>query len=78
MGGAPPLPHNFAPQGVKNWPFLALFAPEDQGPGGPRFGALRPWGRGVPRRGTVWGTHQEPGSEEGGAGGGGTHRDELW
>ena len=23
MGGAPPLPHDFAPQGVKNWRFLA-------------------------------------------------------
>ena len=32
MGGAPPLPHDFAPQGAKKGPFLALFAPEDQGP----------------------------------------------
>ena len=35
-------------------------------------------GSGGPKAGPVWGTHQEPGSEEGGAGGGGTHRDELW
>ena len=35
MGGAPPLPHDFAPQGGKNRPFLAHFAPtEDQGPEG--------------------------------------------
>ena len=34
MGGAPPLPLNFAPQGVKNWPFLAFFGP--RGSGAPR------------------------------------------
>ena len=49
VGGAPPLPHDFAPQGVQNVPFLALLGPtEDQGPegapGGPGAG-----GRGGPR-----------------------------
>ena len=31
MGGAPPLPHNFAPQGSKNPRFFEVFDPEDQG-----------------------------------------------
>ena len=63
MGGAPPLPHDFAPQGGKNVPFLA---PEDQGPegapgtprsgrrggpGGPRGGLGGPPSRGLPRGG---------------------------
>lgn len=34
MGGAPPLPGGFAPQGVKKCKFLPLFAPEDQKPPG--------------------------------------------
>lgn len=57
MGGAPPLPHNFAPQGVKNWPFLAIFGtrgsgawrtpfwgPETLGSGGPKGGSGGGWG----------------------------------
>ena len=51
MGGAPPLPHDFAPQGSKNGPFLAGFRPEDQGPGGGlRTPENRGWrGSGGPR-----------------------------
>ena len=33
MGGAPPLPHDFAPQGAKNRTFFAIFGPRR--PGGP-------------------------------------------
>ena len=49
MGGAPPLPLGFAPQGAKKGTFLHFSAPEDQ-PGGfegtqanrlPRAGHLR-------------------------------------
>ena len=62
MGGAPPLPLGFAPQGAKKGTFLHFSAPEDQ-PGGfegtqanrlPRAGHLRslpPTDQGSPRLG---------------------------
>ena len=68
MGGAPPLPHDFAPQGVKNVPFLALRGSGARGgPGGPRRRWQRgppgaPWGARTPRRGLGM-PPREPGLE---------------
>ena len=83
MGGAPPLPHDFAPQGSKNGPFLAGFRPEDQGPGGglrtPRKPRLE-GGLGPPPQARAGPAHtgaglgrpgREPGCERRVAGGGG-------
>ena len=61
MGGAPPLPHDFAPQGGKNGHFLAILGPpgpppEDQGSEG-GFGGPPAcgWGApGTPRGGLGW------------------------
>lgn len=55
MGGAPPLPHDFAPQGVENGPFLGHFGPPRirvprGGLRGPRGRAPR-GARGPPRSG---------------------------
>ena len=69
MGGAPPLPHDFAPQGAKNWRFFAPFGPtEDQGPEGGFWGpqdvsagvTKPPWFR--------WGPELEPGCPSPGRG----------
>ena len=81
MGGAPPLPHDFAPQGGKKGPFLALLAPEDQGPkGAPGASPAGGWGgHGGPcggRRTPLWvlgGTSWVPGLESRG-GSGSPHR----
>ena len=75
MGGAPPLPHDFAPQGVKNWRFFANSALDPRGSGahtpadpaqGPQAQG-RVLGRGVPRGSRQW----EPGPRQRGSGGGG-------
>ena len=70
MGGAPPLPHNFAPEGAKNRKFLRFLGPRRQGaaggPGGRRPGPETPGGPregpgGAPR-GAVGGP-RNPGSQ---------------
>ena len=62
MGGAPPLPHDFAPQGGKN---VHFFAPRGSGARGGPWGPRRRWQRGpqgapwcrrTPRRGLGIGT----------------------
>ena len=51
MGGAPPLPHNFAPQGPKRWSFSAFLdrgSPESRIPG--KLGPQGSFFRGSVRR----------------------------
>ena len=71
MGGAPPLPHDFAPEGVKNRKKLCDFGPpEAGGPLGPE--GRRTWVR-EPRGGQVGSSRSSRGGV-GGPGNPGSHR----
>ena len=65
MGGAPPLPHDFAPEGVKNLHFLHIFGPRRQGaPRDPKTEVRRAaeWGPGLGPAGAPAEAWEDPGT----------------